>query len=231
MVSVAMATYNGEKYIKQQLESILKNLSECDEVVISDDGSTDSTKAIVESFHDMRLRWLEGPRKGIARNFGNAISACQGDVIFLSDQDDVWKENKVKMVLKAFEENDCVLIRHDAVVIDAEGAVLQPSYYAYRKIYAGIFRNWVRNTYQGCCMAFKAELKTKILPMPEIDSYHDWWIGLTAEKIGKTAYVSEKLIEYRRHGSNESPYDKHQPLFKMIKKRIRMAKLLLARRG
>ena len=231
MVSVAMATYNGEKYIRQQLESILENLSESDEVVISDDGSTDATKEMVDSFHDSRIKWLDGPKKGIAANFGNAIAACRGDVIFLSDQDDVWHNDKVKTVLEAFEAENCVLVRHDAVVVDADENVLQPSYYAYRKVYTGIFKNWARNTYHGCCMAFKAELKEKILPMPEIDSYHDWWIGLMAEKFGKTVYVPKTLVDYRRHGDNESPFDHHQPLGTMIKKRVKMAKLLLVRRG
>ena len=89
-VSVAMASFNGEKYISTQIKTILENLTENDELVISDDGSTDGTRRIIEGFNDSRIRLLEGPKQGVKKNFENAIRNCSGKYIFLSDQDDVW---------------------------------------------------------------------------------------------------------------------------------------------
>ncbi len=103
-ISVAMATYNGEKYIKEQLESILLQLENQDEVIVSDDGSTDHTLKIIESLNDQRIKILKGPRNGVKQNFAHALSFCKGKYIFLSDQDDIWLENKVKHLLTCFEE-------------------------------------------------------------------------------------------------------------------------------
>ena len=111
-VSVAMATYNGEKYLKEQIESILCNLNENDELVISDDGSTDNTKIIIENFqkNDKRIKLFDGPKNGVKQNFNNAIEKCQGEYIFLADQDDVWLEGKVEKVLNVFEKEKCTLV-------------------------------------------------------------------------------------------------------------------------
>ena len=104
-ISVAMASYNGEKYIKEQIRSILENLDEHAELVISDDGSTDETVAIVKEMarNDKRVKLIFGPGKGIKKNFEYAIANCTGEYIFLSDQDDIWAKNKVKVVMQTFE--------------------------------------------------------------------------------------------------------------------------------
>ena len=104
-VSVAMATYNGEKYIQEQIRTILQNLTDNDELVISDDGSKDQTRKMIEAFQDKRIKFIQGPKKGIKQNFANAIKHTSGDIIFLADQDDIWMKNKVETVLKYFQNH------------------------------------------------------------------------------------------------------------------------------
>ena len=108
-VSVAVATYNGERYLAEQLESILDALEQNDEIVISDDGSTDDTRKVIETFQkkDSRIRLVDGPRQGVKKNFESAIRSCSGQYIFLCDQDDIWTKDKVEVVLHAFEKEKC----------------------------------------------------------------------------------------------------------------------------
>lgn len=220
-ISVAMATYNGEKYIKEQIESILYNLLLEDELIISDDGSTDKTKEIIQSFNDKRIKLIDGPHKGIKQNFANAIEQCNGKYIFLSDQDDVWSNNKVEEVLKCFESDrkiTCVI--HDCdVVNDDMSSVIYDSFFEYRKCKNGIIYNIYKNRYLGCCMAFTKEMKKFILPIPNNIEMHDQWIGVICDKYGKSYFLPKKLFHYRRHGGNVTKLH-HYPLVKMIRNRI-----------
>ena len=112
--SVALASYNGEKYIEEQISSILKCLDTTDELIISDDGSTDKTLNIIKQFtdNDNRVKCIKGPCCGVVKNFENAISHCGGDFIFLSDQDDIWHSNKIEKILPLLKEN--ILVCHNA---------------------------------------------------------------------------------------------------------------------
>ena len=120
MISVCMATYNGGKYIKEQLDSILPQLGKEDELVISDDGSKDNTYSIIQSYGDERIKLFYNHGKhGFVGNFENALKQCKGDYIFLSDQDDIWKVNKVSVVMEKLK--DYSLVIHDAEIVDGEG--------------------------------------------------------------------------------------------------------------
>lgn len=219
-ISVAMATYNGEKYIREQLESILKQLNEDDEIIISDDGSTDNTINIIKSFEDKRIKIFDGPRNGVKQNFANAIYNCTGKYIFLSDQDDIWCDNKVNIVLKNFEKEKCMCIVHDCIVFDSSNDdIIYDSFYKYRNSGSGIIKNIWKNTYIGCCMAIDARMKNTILPIPNNIEMHDQWIGLLCEKEGKSLFINDKLINYRRHGNNLSKFEHHN-LLKMVYNRI-----------
>lgn len=228
MVSVAMASYNGEKYIKEQIISVLDNLSENDEVVISDDGSTDGTVEIIKKINDKRIRLISGPCKGLVKNFENAIKSCTGDYIFLCDQDDIWHKDKVKKVCKIFDETDCILIEHDAVVVNKDKEILYSSFFKYRHVRHGCIKNWLRNTYHGCLIAFKSELKTKIFPFPNDGCLHDQWIGILADYYGKVYFLNEILMEYKRHENNSSSF-KRLPLKRHILDRIKLANNFLKR--
>lgn len=227
--SVVMATYNGEEYIKDQIDSILNNMSEQDELVISDDGSTDNTINIIKEYNDIRIKLIDGPHKGVKQNFANAIEKSNGKYIFLSDQDDIWMKNKLEIVLKEFEKGDVSVVVHDAEVIDETLKVIIPSFFEYRNSGKGIIKNIYKNTYIGCCMAFEKELKKYILPIPNDIEMHDQWIGILGEAKGKgTKFLEERLIQYRRHSNNVSQMN-HYGIMKMIRNRIVFIKNYLKR--
>ncbi len=223
-ISVAMATYNGEEFIKKQIDSIIVQLNPDDEIIISDDGSTDHTISIVKSYKDKRIKVIAGPKKGVKQNFANAIEHCKGKYIFLSDQDDIWMPNKVRTVLNTFEEKKCVCVVHDCIVFDSnKKEILYNSFFEYRNSGSGIIKNIIKNTYIGCCMTIDSNLKKYILPIPNNIEMHDQWIGLISEKNGKSLFIDDKLIQYRRHNSNVTKM-KSYSFYVMISNR---AKLIL----
>ena len=203
MISVAMAAYEGERYIEEQLRSILPQLGKEDEVIVSDDKPGGMTEKIVRRLaeEDARVRYAEGPGKGVAANFINAIRHCKGDKIFLADQDDVWLPDKVQRVTEAFESG-ASLVLHNAYVTDEELQITHPSFFALRGSKPGLVHNLIKNSYMGCCMAFDRKLLKKIMPMPKAVPMHDQWIGLIAEIYGKPVFLDVPLLYYRRHEGN-----------------------------
>lgn len=228
-ISVAIATYNGEKYIKEQLDSILCQLEDNDEVIISDDGSKDKTSEIIKSYKDKRIKLIDGPKKGVKQNFANAINNCTGKFIFLSDQDDIWMKDKVKKVLKTFEEKKCTCIVHDCTVFDSDtNDTIYDSFFKFRNSGSGKLKNIWKNSYIGCCMAFDSSIKDYILPIPNDIEMHDQWIGILSEKKGKSIFINDKLIKYRRHSGNVSEM-KHYPFIKMLKNRLIFIKRIVVK--
>lgn len=226
-ISVAMATYNGEKYIKEQLDSILCQLEENDEIVISDDGSKDRTIEIIKSYEDERIKLIDGPHNGVKQNFANAIRECTGKYIFLSDQDDIWIKEKAEKVLQTFEKQKCTCVVHDCIVFNSDtNKTLHESFYRFRNSGSGILKNIWKNTYIGCCMAFDGKMKEYILPIPNDIEMHDQWIGILCEKKGKSVFIEDKLIKYRRHSENVSEM-KHYTLMKMLKNRYTFIKRIV----
>ncbi len=203
MISVALAAYKGEKYIEEQIRSILPQLSHDDEIIVSDDRPGGMTEKIVKKIaaEDSRVVWVEGKSKGVVSNFVNAIRYCKGDKIFLCDQDDVWLPDKVKRVMETFDEGyDLVL--HNAYVTDGELNITEYSFFEKRGSKKGVIRNIFKNSYMGCCMAFDRKLLKKIMPMPRSIPMHDQWIGILGEIYGKVKFLDLPLIYYRVHGGN-----------------------------
>ena len=228
-VSVVMATYNGEKYIKEQIDSILCQLDNKDELIISDDGSNDTTLKIINSYKDNRIKLINGPHKGVKQNFANAIKECTGKYIFLSDQDDIWDAKKIERVLNIFDQKKCLCVVHDCIVFDSDSKeTIYESFYKFRNSKKGIIRNIWKNSYIGCCMAFDSKMKKYILPIPNDIEMHDQWIGILCEKKGESIFIDDKLIRYRRHNGNVSEM-KHHPPMKMIKNRIKLLTKILMR--
>jgi glycosyltransferase involved in cell wall biosynthesis len=206
-ISIAMATYNGEKYLRAQLESFLLQTRQPDELVISDDCSSDKTVEIIKSFatqapFPVKLT-VNKLNRGHTRNFNEAVVKTSGDIVFLSDQDDIWFSNKIAKVEQlAIEHQDYLLFMNDAALTDKElndtgltklgqiySAGLDPSVFV-----------------MGCCCAFKRKLLDLSLPIPSEYEGHDNWLVGFAEAI-KVKYITPEVLQYyRRHGDNASQF-------------------------
>lgn len=205
-ISVCMATYNGERYIAAQLRSILNQLADSDEVIVVDDASCDQTVAIIERFCDRRIRIIHNPRNcGVVASFEKSLLGSSGNIIFLSDQDDIWKPDKVSRVMRAFNDPTATLVLSDAKIIDAEGKDIEQSYFQTRGGFvSGVAQNILHNHYIGCTIAFRRQILAYCLPFPKKLPMHDSWIGIVNDSLGKTVYIDEPLVNYRRHGKNVS---------------------------
>lgn len=223
-VSVVLPSYNGEAYIRQQLESILGQLGKQDELIVSDDSSADGTVSIVKEYQrtDGRICLLKGPRQGIKSNVGYALSHAKGRYIFLADQDDIWLDHKVSRVLRAFEQQRASVVVHDARVFAGEDVadIQMESFFAFRGSGAGVIKNIIKNSYIGCCMAFRRDLLEVILPVPAQIEMHDQWIGILGDYFaGKSCFLPDVLLLYRRHGANNSSME-HYGLGRMLRNRL-----------
>ena len=190
MVSVCMATYNGEKYIKEQIDSILPQLGPKDELIVSDDGSKDRTLEIISSYQDSRILILNSNSKNIIKNFENALKNAKGEVIFLSDQDDIWHPSKVKECLEHLENHDLVFSEVAVFYNDRSDTTL---FYKNKECKTGVLRNIFKNNYIGATMAFKRKVLDKALPFPKGIYMHDIWLAMLAEIIGRTKFIDKKV--------------------------------------
>ncbi|WP_165003188.1 MULTISPECIES: glycosyltransferase family 2 protein [unclassified Enterococcus] len=232
MRSVCIATFNGGRYLREQLDSILQQLAEEDEVIISDDGSVDDTWAILNDYaeKDHRIKLFEGPKQGLIANFGYAIQQAKGELIFLADQDDVWLEHKVEKITDYFKKNpDKTVVVSDLVIVDSELKEIHASYFSYRRSKEGWLNNLIRSHYIGAGMAFRSTLKKEILPIPADVPMHDMWIGLLGGK--HTGFLREPLTLYRRHDFNASEIETHSSLMQKLSWRVHLAAALIKRRG
>jgi glycosyltransferase involved in cell wall biosynthesis len=233
-ISVCMASYNGERFISRQLQTILSQLLPSDEVVISDDSSTDRTVEFIEAIEDNRIRLFVGQTfHSPIYNFEHALKHATGEVIFLSDQDDEWVDGWVETALVTLR--DVSLVVCDADMIDTYGKVRPP---LEAKIYRGsarkpgITRNLYRNGYIGCCCAFRREVLERALPFPAKLPWHDWWIGLVADAFFSTRFIPDRKIRYRRHGGNVSQTGEKSTstIMKKVRMRWNLCFALITRR-
>jgi glycosyltransferase involved in cell wall biosynthesis len=202
-----MAVYNGARFIAEQVESILQQIGQSDELIIVDDASTDESVAIVKSFREPRVRLLcNTTNLGVVETFERALSEANGELIFLSDQDDIWEPNKVATTIQVFASNPWArLVVSDASLVDEAGVFLANSYYQQRgKFGDGLLANFSQCRYLGCVMAFRSSLIPDILPFPKgLDVLHDIWIGMRNKLSGgETYFIDRPLVRYRRHATN-----------------------------
>jgi len=204
LISIAMCTYNGEKYLKEQLDSICKQTIKNFELIITDDCSNDATVNIIQSYqrNNSRIKlYINEKNLGFKKNFEKAISLCHGNYIALADQDDVWKTNKLELFLSQIQQNS--LIYSDAILINENSDRLN------KELIRSEGRNLVKgkcnkaflvdNCVSGNTLMFKKELIPHILPIPQEISYHDIWIVFIASTYGTITYTDESMTFYRRH--------------------------------
>jgi Glycosyl transferase family 2 len=209
--SVAICTYNGAGFIAAQLESILAQSPAPDEIVVCDDLSTDSTVEIVRGIAArggpaFRIE-VNRDRLGVAHNFEKAVGLSTGDLILLSDQDDVWLPGKIARLAAAFERPEVTAAFSDARLVDAELRDLGPTLWSTleftppRSPAAMLRLLQRRNVVTGATLAFRRALLPLVAPIPASPLFlHDWWIGLLAAAMGEVAAIPEPLILYRQHG-------------------------------
>jgi glycosyltransferase involved in cell wall biosynthesis len=218
-LSVAMCTYNGEKYIKEQLESILHQTMSIDEIVICDDGSKEKTIEIITQFQEKNpnkiFLYNNEENLGSTKNFEKAITLCSGDFIFLSDQDDIWKENKVEKVVQRFLANPSTeaVFSNGALINDKNERIKTLSlwdsvFFLENQLEKPInlFKliSSKRNMVTGATLCIKKEIKEFILPFPDIKKYyHDEWIAIIIASRKKLDYLTDELISYRIHSKQQ----------------------------
>lgn len=202
-ISVCMPLYNGQPYLAAQVQSILEQLDATDELVVSDDGSTDNSLNWLRSLNDPRIRLIEdSPARHPSYNLEKALQEARGEYILLTDQDDVWLPGKVDQMLKVLQRH--VLVVHDCSVTDEQLHVQVPSFMVLHGSGSGFFKNLAKNSFLGCCMGFRRSLLNKALPFPKPIPMHDSWLGLVASAWYDVAFLQVPLLLYRRHGGNAS---------------------------
>ena len=210
-ISIALCAYNGEKYIREQIESLIRQTRKPDEIIVSDDNSNDSTvKIIKDTLNNTDIDLvvnINNPGLGVFKNFEKAISLCTGDIIFTCDQDDIWKKDKLEKMINAFDNETLAVYCNAAVVLNDEKHYLYPLWEPKdindKENGTSSFNTLVYRggSIAGCCMAFKKELYEKIKPFPD-KVYHDDWLITCAVILGNVKAVNEELIYYRQHDDN-----------------------------
>lgn len=207
-LSIAMATYNGAKFIQEQLDSISTQTQQPYELVVCDDGSNDETIEILERFKkNVRFRvriFRNDVNLGHEKNFGKAIDLCVGDVIFLCDQDDTWFSSKLETVQDVFNsDSGILLVINDAEITDGNMLPTGRTVFGQTRA-AGVIGENGKSLTLGCATAFRSELRSLISPVPALDYGHDSWIHDFTHMIGGRYVLKQTLQFYRRHGNNVS---------------------------
>lgn len=190
--------------MREQVDSILCQLSENDELIVSDDGSTDDTLEVLNTFNDARIKVVDGPKKGVTCNFERAIVHASGDCIMLSDQDDVWEPDKVSKMTSALAIHDLVV--SDGWIADENANSTGRSIFDFSPPHKGFLHTVYHTSYMGSCMAFRRRILERVLPFPPRIIGHDYWIGQIADMYYDTCFIPDRLFRYRRHGSNASSF-------------------------
>ena len=217
-LSVAMCTYNGVQDIRKQLESIINQLLNVDEIIVCDDGSTDNTLVVVYEFANLytNIKWhieQNSHSLGVKKNFEKAINLCSEDIIFLADQDDVWRNDKTKVIVDFLEQNPKVnVVFTDADFIGTEGELLTRHSLLDAACLLPNMRYWVKclrfeifaecNRATGATMAFRRSFISQFMPISDHIGLHDEQIAMAAIVNDSIGLIPEKLISYRLHASN-----------------------------
>lgn len=215
-VDILLATYNGEAFLGQQLQSLLDQSYDNIHIYIRDDGSTDNTLNIVGKFKERfpnTIKIVSGERKlGAPGNFGELLSCSVSEYVMFCDQDDVWLSNKVEETLLKMKQIELqygpdtpILIHTDLQVVDHNLSLMAKSFWKYQKLNPRVTvfnRLIVQNVITGCTIMINRKLADACMPIPKDIIMHDWWIALVASAFGKIAYLDSATILYRQHREN-----------------------------
>jgi glycosyltransferase involved in cell wall biosynthesis len=232
-VSVCMAAYNGAQYVEEQIASILTQLTPKDELVIVDDSSTDNTWHVLNSLADPRIRLLRNSTNlGYVATFERAIGLSQGQYIFLADQDDVWRPNRVTNMIQALQNR--LFVASNFGYFGGQPRAIEKLRLHQQdstKSWANILTLWVGiRPYYGCAMAFRAEAKNIILPFPHfLSETHDQWIALCANVAREIEHMEEETLDRRLHENNTTP-KKMRKASKIIAARVHLARAFFVAR-
>lgn len=208
-ISIAMATYNGEAYIAEQIESILSQSFHDFELVIHDDCSTDGTYALLCDYaqKDSRIRMKRNEKNlGFAKNFAGIVQRCQGAYIAFADQDDIWTEHHLETLMNIIGDKDIAC--GNALLVDKNndslGVTMKQVVGMEKEPQADdmFWRLSFENFVQGTAMLVKKDLCDRYFPVPETVKYHDYWLALAASLENGIAYTPEIILRYRQHGNN-----------------------------
>lgn len=230
-VSVVMAVYNGGRFLAQQVESILEQLTPEDELLILDDASRDDSLAVARAFDAPQIRIVANPTNlGVLRTFELGMRLARHDIIFLSDQDDIWLPGRREAFIEAFgRDTRALIVMSDVRVVDANLQLVAESHQATRGGFKGDLVSTIwKNRYMGCAMALRRELLQYALPIPATVPMHDVWLGAICQFVGRTVYLPGPYLLHRRHGTNASPRDR-QSLAVMLRGRAALAVALVQR--
>ena len=208
-----MATYNGEKYLREQIDSILGQSFSDFRLLISDDCSSDLTREILNEYVEKDNRvvvFLQTKNLGVVKNFEYLMEKVEGEYFMFADQDDVWAQDKVQKSLNKMLETDCDLVYTNLEVVGQDLETLNKSYWKLKgfekkvKRYNDFQSLYLNNYITGCTMLVKSKWIEKILPLPRKSKYilHDYWTALVVGKVGKMSYVEETMVKYRQHIDN-----------------------------
>lgn len=227
-IDILLATYNGEKYLKEQLESILSQTYSNFRLIISDDCSKDTTRDILKEYEqkDNRITvYYQDKNLGYVKNFEFLLTKVENQIYALSDQDDVWLNDKIEKSYNKLKETNSDLVFTDLEVVDENLKTIFESFNDYmllsRKIkkYQDSYKmQYLYNCITGCTLMSKKSFIKNIIPIPLDSKYviHDTWIGLILSLQGKISYLNEKTIKYRQHGKNQVGTDKISHKFRKI---------------
>ena len=214
MIDIVVTTYNGEKYIAEQLESLLAQTYPYIRILIHDDGSVDGTEKIVREYmqKDSRIHWYKNPRNlGYVFNFLRGVKRAEAEYVMLCDQDDIWNVDKVEVTLKKMKKTEeerrdvPVLVFTDAEIYDGrigkKRSFQQESHYCTKKV--DIAPLLMENKCIGCTVMVNRALVERLSHLPKAIRVHDWWMALIAAGFGRVVYLDEMTLKYRQHENNE----------------------------
>lgn len=217
MIDILMATYNGELYIKEQIESILNQTYKDWKLYIRDDKSKDQTLNVIKKYtkeYPDKIILIEDNLGGLGakKNFSQLLKYSKNEYCMFCDQDDVWLQDKIKISLdeiqkaeSVYDKSTPILVHTDLKVVNEKLEIINESYWQFQGLdskYSGLNKLLVENNITGCTVIINKSLKSKVQEVPEEAIMHDWWIGLVAGTLGKIIQIDNKTILYRQHSNN-----------------------------